>query len=73
MLLTLAPCEGKEFPVPESAIYGPKVMIVNEQAGSGGDLFPFYFKKEKIGPLVGTRTWGGLIGMGDFPSTMAGW
>ena len=71
LLLALASREGKEF-VPQAAFFGPKVMIVNEQAGSGGDLFPFYFKKEKIGPLVGTRTWGGLIGMGGFPPTMDG-
>jgi tricorn protease len=72
LLLALAPREGKEFGVPELAFYGPKVMIVNEQAGSGGDLFPFYFKKEKLGPLVGTRTWGGLIGMGGLPPTLDG-
>jgi tricorn protease len=71
LLLALAPREGKEF-VPQTAFFGPKVMIVNEQAGSGGDLFPFYFKKEKLGPLVGTRTWGGLIGMGGFPPTLDG-
>jgi tricorn protease len=70
-LLALSPREGKEF-FPQEAFFGPKVMIVNEQAGSGGDLFPFYFKKEKIGPIVGTRTWGGLIGMGGFPSLMDG-
>jgi tricorn protease len=70
-LLALAPREGKEF-VPQEAFFGPKVMIVNEQAGSGGDLFPYYFKKEKIGPLVGTRTWGGLIGMGGFPPLLDG-
>ncbi|HEY2017152.1 MAG TPA: PDZ domain-containing protein [Bryobacteraceae bacterium] len=70
-LLALAPREGREF-LPQSAFFGPKVMIVNEQAGSGGDLFPFYFKKEKIGLIVGTRTWGGLIGMGGFPSMLDG-
>ena len=71
LLLALSPREGKEF-VPQEAIFGPKVMIVNEQAGSGGDLFPYYFKKEKIGPIVGTRTWGGLIGIGGFPPTLDG-
>jgi tricorn protease len=70
-LLALAPREGKEF-WPQEAFFGPKVMIVNEQAGSGGDLFPYYFKKEKIGPLVGTRTWGGVVGIGGFPSLMDG-
>ena len=71
LLLALSPREGKEF-VPQAAFFGPKVMIVNERAGSGGDLFPYYFKKEKIGPIVGVRTWGGLIGMGGFPSMMDG-
>ena len=71
MLLALAPREGKDF-VPQSAYFGPKIMLVNERAGSGGDLFPYYFKKEKIGPLVGTRTWGGVIGMGGLPPMMDG-
>jgi len=70
-LLALAPREGKEF-FPQSAYFGPKIMLVNERAGSGGDLFPYYFKKEKIGPLVGTRTWGGIIGMGGLPAMMDG-
>jgi tricorn protease len=70
-LLALSPREGKEF-VPQYAYFGPKVMLVNEQSGSGGDLFPYYFKKEKIGPLVGTRTWGGLVGMGGYPPTLDG-
>jgi tricorn protease len=70
-LLALSPREGKEF-VPQAAFFGPKIMLVNEQAGSGGDLFPYYFKKEKIGPLVGTRTWGGVVGMGGFPPTLDG-
>lgn len=70
-LLALAPREGKEF-FPQEAFFGPKVMIVNEQAGSGGDLFPYYFKKEKIGPLVGARTWGGLVGIGGYPPLLDG-
>ncbi|MGA2533988.1 MAG: PDZ domain-containing protein [Candidatus Aminicenantales bacterium] len=71
MLLALAPREGKDI-VPQAAYFGPKIMLVNERAGSGGDLFPYYFKKEKIGPLVGTRTWGGVVGMGGLPSMMDG-
>jgi len=63
LLSLLAPREGKDVPWPPVAIYGPKVMLVNELAGSGGDAFPWFFKREKIGPLVGTRTWGGLIGI----------
>jgi len=63
LLSLLAPREGKDVPWPPLAIYGPKVMIINELAGSGGDAFPWFFKRQKIGPLVGTRTWGGLIGI----------
>jgi tricorn protease len=66
LLAVVAPREGKDVPWPPVAIYGPKVMIVNELAGSGGDLFPWLFHEEKIGPIVGTRTWGGLVGIGNF-------
>ncbi len=59
--------EGHVFASPGGAIYGPKVMIVNEFAGSGGDAMPWYFRKAQIGPLVGTRTWGGLVGIYDYP------
>ncbi|HLG98394.1 MAG TPA: PDZ domain-containing protein [Bryobacteraceae bacterium] len=62
-LASISPREGKDQPVPEAAIFGPKVMIVNELAGSGGDAFPWFFQQEKIGPVVGTRTWGGLVGI----------
>src|SRR5260370_18830652 len=55
-----------------AGIYGPKVMIINESAGSGGDALPFYFKLRKIGPLVGTRTWGGLVGTLGTPQTIDG-
>ena len=63
LLSLVAPREGKDIPWPPLAIYGPKVMLVNELAGSGGDAFPWFFKRQKIGPIVGTRTWGGLIGI----------
>jgi len=63
LLAALAPREGKDVPWPPVAIYGPKVMIVNELAGSGGDAFPWFFHRQKIGPIVGTRTWGGLVGI----------
>ncbi|MFY0593019.1 S41 family peptidase [Roseivirga sp.] len=55
------------FPSPGAGIWGPKVMIINERAGSGGDLLPFMFKQMKIGPLIGTKTWGGLVGTWDTP------
>ncbi|MFZ4506916.1 MAG: S41 family peptidase [Fimbriimonas sp.] len=48
----------------ESPIHdGPKVMLINQYAGSGGDFFPYMFRKNKLGPLIGKRTWGGLVGI----------
>jgi tricorn protease len=64
--------DGKVNTSPGGAIFGPKAMIVNEFAGSGGDLMPWYFKRVKVGPLVGKRTWGGLVGIGDYPPLMDG-
>jgi tricorn protease len=64
--------EGHDFSSPAGAIYGPKVMIVNEFAGSGGDAMPWYFRKAGIGPLIGTRTWGGLVGIYDYPQLVDG-
>ncbi len=57
---------------PAAAIWGPKVLLVNEMSGSGGDMFPYMFKQMKIGPLVGTRTWGGLVGWGGEPRLLDG-
>jgi tricorn protease len=54
--------EGEDITTPIAGIFGPKVMIVNEMAGSGGDAMPWLFRKTGIGPLVGKRTWGGLVG-----------
>jgi tricorn protease len=54
------------------AIFGPKAMIINAYAGSGGDALPWYFRDAKLGPLVGTRTWGGLVGIYDYPELMDG-
>jgi tricorn protease len=64
--------DGNSSTSPTAGIYGPKVMIVNESAGSGGDALPFYFRLRKVGPLVGTRTWGGLVGTLGTPSTIDG-
>ncbi len=63
VLSLMSPREGKDVDVPQAAIFGPKVMIVNELAGSGGDAFPWFFQHEKLGPVIGTRTWGGLVGI----------
>ncbi|HEV3333680.1 MAG TPA: PDZ domain-containing protein [Bryobacteraceae bacterium] len=57
---------------PAGAILGPKVMIINEVAGSGGDMMPWMFRYTKTGTLVGKRTWGGLIGVLGFPQLMDG-
>src|SRR6185437_9499259 len=56
--------------MPMVGIIGPKVMIVNESAGSGGDALPYYFRVAKLGPLIGTRTWGGLVGTLGVPLTI---
>jgi tricorn protease len=57
---------------PNAGIYGPKVMIANEISGSGGDALPWLFKQAKLGTLVGKRTWGGLVGIGNIPVLMDG-
>jgi tricorn protease len=64
--------DGKPFTSPIAGIYGPKVMIINESAGSGGDALPYMFRLRKLGPLVGTRTWGGLVGTLGGPTTIDG-
>ena len=60
------------FTVPSAGIWGPKVMIINEMAGSGGDLMPYMFRRRKIGPLIGKRTWGGLVHTADTPPFIDG-
>jgi len=64
--------EGEDFSTPSASIYGPKVMIINEYAGSGGDLMPWLFRKAGVGPTVGKRTWGGLVGIYDYPQLIDG-
>jgi tricorn protease len=64
--------EGGQFCSPLAQIYGPKTMIINEMSGSGGDALPWMFKQDKVGPLVGTRTWGGLVGIYNYPPLMDG-
>ena len=63
---------GKDLKSPSGSIQGPKVMIINEYAGSGGDMLPWMFRKFKVGTLVGTRTWGGLVGTLGFPEFIDG-
>ncbi len=71
ILNRVATREGHDISEP-LGIFGPKVMIINQFAGSGGDALPWYFRKLNIGPLVGTKTWGGLVGYGDYPSLIDG-
>ena len=63
---------GGDLKTPLASIQGPKVMIIDETAGSGGDLLPWMFRKLQLGTLVGTRTWGGLVGILGFPTLMDG-
>ena len=64
--------EGADYASPLAVIPGPKVMLINQDAGSGGDCLPHYFRLMGLGTLVGTRTWGGLIGIYDYPNLMDG-
>lgn len=64
--------EGADQVSPTSAIPGPKVMLINEQAGSGGDYLPYAFRQAGLGPLIGKRTWGGLVGIGGYPPLVDG-
>jgi tricorn protease len=64
--------DGKPVHDPEGAIFGPKAMIINQSAGSGGDAMPWYFRKANLGTLVGVRTWGGLVGIGGYPTLIDG-
>ncbi len=64
--------DGNTWPWPPFANFGPKVMLINGWSGSGGDAFPDYFKKKGLGPLIGARTWGGLIGISGVPDLIDG-
>lgn len=63
---------GADLKTPTAGIHGPKVMLIDETAGSGGDLLPWMFRKFELGPLVGKRTWGGLVGTLGFPTFIDG-
>jgi tricorn protease len=67
-----APRHGADWRSPSAAVHGPKAMIIDEGAGSGGDMLPWMFRKFKLGPLVGKRTWGGLVGISGYPVLMDG-
>ncbi len=65
---------GKKQPFtsPGAAFYGPKVLLINERAGSGGDYLPYMFRKRGTGPIVGTKTWGALVGAAGIPPLLDG-
>jgi tricorn protease len=63
---------GMDLKTPSASIQGPKVMIIDETAGSGGDMLPWMFRKFNVGTLVGKATWGGLVGTLGFPELMDG-
>ena len=63
---------GNDLKTPSASIQGPKVMIIDENAGSGGDMLPWMFRKFGVGTLVGKRTWGGLVGTLGYPELMDG-
>jgi tricorn protease len=64
--------DGDDEVQPQGAIFGPKVMIINEFAGSGGDAMPWYFRRSGVGKLIGKRTWGGLVGRAGAPDLLDG-
>jgi len=72
LLCRWATRDGRPFATPNASIDGPKVMIINELAGSGGDAMPLFFRRRGLGKLVGKRTWGGLIGIYDYPPLIDG-
>jgi len=72
LLSLVATRDGEDEDQPQGAIFGPKVMIINEFAGSGGDAMPWYFRRAGVGKLIGKRTWGGLVGRAAAPELMDG-
>jgi len=64
--------DGVNWQWPQSAVFGPKVMLINGWSGSGGDAFPDFFRKSGLGKLIGERTWGGLIGISGAPGLIDG-
>jgi len=63
---------GQAIRTPIAFMPGPKVMLIDETAGSGGDFLPWWFRQNELGPLVGRRTWGGLVGILGFPVLLDG-
>jgi len=64
--------DGQVYSTPAGVMHGPKVMLIDQDAGSGGDFLPYSFRQLGIGKLIGTRTWGGLIGISANPRLVDG-
>lgn len=64
--------DGNPWPSPDNGHQGPKCMLINGLAGSGGDMFPWLFRHHNLGKLIGTRTWGGLVGISGNPRFIDG-
>jgi len=64
--------DGRDWPWPPDSQQGPKCMLINGLAGSGGDMFPWLFRYNRLGKLIGTRTWGGLVGISGNPGLIDG-
>ncbi|HEY9433757.1 MAG TPA: PDZ domain-containing protein [Blastocatellia bacterium] len=64
--------EGDDWRQPFGVMPGPKAMLINEYSGSGGDYLPYMFRRAQVGPLIGKRTWGGLVGIGGYPQLIDG-
>ncbi|QQS47131.1 MAG: PD40 domain-containing protein [Acidobacteriota bacterium] len=64
--------DGEDFRQPFGTMPGPKAMLINEYSGSGGDYLPYMFRRVGLGPLIGKRTWGGLVGIGGYPQLIDG-
>ncbi len=72
LMSSVATRDGEDELQPQGGIFGPKVMLINEFAGSGGDAMPWYFRRAGVGKLIGKRTWGGLVGRAFAPQLMDG-
>jgi tricorn protease len=64
--------DGEDWRQPFGVMPGPKAMLINEYSGSGGDYLPYMFRRAQVGPLIGKRTWGGLVGIGGYPQLIDG-
>jgi len=64
--------DGEDWRQPFGVMPGPKAMLINEYSGSGGDYLPYMFRRAQVGPLIGKRTWGGLVGIGGYPTLIDG-